>query len=75
MRCSKNLIKKRAQLLSDSIPGDSVQPNRVTLWLVARRALKHESRGEKLVSLAIAAAERQSDPLWKDAILAERNRH
>ena len=72
------VAKRRAQILSDSIPGDSVQPNGVTLWLVARRALQHESTkamGEKLASLAIAATERQPDPLWKEAILAERNHH
>jgi serine/threonine protein kinase len=65
--------KKRAEHLIDLVPDANTPPNGIALWLIARYALENESAkplGERLARLAIAAAERQSNPLWQAAIQA-----
>ena len=63
--------EKRLQKLVELVDGKESQENDLSLWLVAREALKHQSTkavGEKLADRALTAAGKQSDPLWKEAI-------
>lgn len=64
----KKLLAERAEKPSESIQSD------LGFWLVARYALTDDRTkiaGRQLAELAIAAAEKETDPRWKQAMLRE----
>lgn len=65
----------RSQKLNERVAATKPEQSDVALWLVARLALdneKTEAIGESLTKRALAAAEKSADPLFKEAIVRER---
>ena len=78
LRNDLDAAAKRIETLNKPLPGEEVRKTAVGLWLVAREALQHERTrevGSRLAERALAAAEKQGDPLWAKAIREELLKH
>lgn len=65
----------RSQELNERVAATAPGQSDIALWLVARLALdneKTEAIGEALTKRVLAAAEKSADPLFKEAIVRER---
>ena len=78
LRNDLDAAAKRIETLNKPLPGEEVRKAAVGLWLVAREAIQHERTrevGSRLAERALAAAEKQGDPLWAKAIREELLEH